>query len=182
MDRFHSILNIERMKPPYGNTWSGGRLTKIQATSRPDYLWPEVSSDMSASAEQEERRHWASGKPKPDNARKLRRIYQIDLDNMEFWDTRKHAPKKLEVPLEPAVPCKSVTGRGETCCANSDIRKTRHARIVEAHDTSPRERAWERLNPDIMKIFLLTRGFNSLSGDDRDECQNHSHAEKSVIE
>ena len=121
MDRLHSILNIERMKPPYGNTWSGGRLTKIQATSTPDYLWPEVSFDMSASAEQEERRHWASGKPKPDNARKLRRIYQIDLDDMEFWDIRKHAPKKLEVPLEPAVPCKCHWARCDF------LRKFRHS-------------------------------------------------------
>ena len=33
-------------KPPEGYTWSGRRLTKRQATSRPDYLWPEICKDM----------------------------------------------------------------------------------------------------------------------------------------
>ena len=34
-------------KPPDGYTWSVERLTKIQATSRPDYSWPGVWSSMS---------------------------------------------------------------------------------------------------------------------------------------
>ena len=29
-------------KPPDGYTWSGERLTRRQATSRPDHLWPEL--------------------------------------------------------------------------------------------------------------------------------------------
>ena len=29
-------------KPPDGFLWSWGRLTKRQATSRPDHLWPEL--------------------------------------------------------------------------------------------------------------------------------------------
>ena len=34
-----TLLNEKR---PDGYTWSGGRLTKIQATSKTDYLWPEI--------------------------------------------------------------------------------------------------------------------------------------------
>ena len=34
-------------KPPEGHSLSGGRLTKIQATTRPDYLWPDVCPSMS---------------------------------------------------------------------------------------------------------------------------------------
>ena len=34
-------------KPPDGYMWSGGRLTKRQATSRPDHLWPELWRGMS---------------------------------------------------------------------------------------------------------------------------------------
>ena len=33
-------------KPPKGCTWSGARLTKVQATTRPDNVWPEVSSEQ----------------------------------------------------------------------------------------------------------------------------------------
>ena len=29
-------------KAPEGYTWSGGRLTRKQLTSRPDHLWPEI--------------------------------------------------------------------------------------------------------------------------------------------
>ena len=41
-------------KPP-GYMWSGGRLTKIQATTRLDYLWPEVWIGMSKTAKKQEK-------------------------------------------------------------------------------------------------------------------------------
>ena len=34
-------------KPPKGQTWSERRLTRVQATSRPDFLWPDVWSNKS---------------------------------------------------------------------------------------------------------------------------------------
>ena len=40
-------------KPPEGHTWSGERLTKQQATSRPDHLWPELWRGMSKNAKLE---------------------------------------------------------------------------------------------------------------------------------
>ena len=33
-------------KAPDGYTWSGGRLTRKQLTSRPDHLWPELWKSM----------------------------------------------------------------------------------------------------------------------------------------
>ena len=41
LDRFHTIYFIGK-KPPDRDMWSGERLTKRQATSRPDHLWPEI--------------------------------------------------------------------------------------------------------------------------------------------
>ena len=38
----HGSPTILNVKPPDGYTWSGERLTKRQATSRPDHLWPEI--------------------------------------------------------------------------------------------------------------------------------------------
>ena len=50
------------------------------------------------------KQHWAIDMPKIDNARKLREIYYIDPYDMEFNDTMKNARKKLEFPLESAMP------------------------------------------------------------------------------
>ena len=65
-------------KPPEGYKWSGMRLTKRQATSRPDHLWPELWRGMSKNAKLREKHKWAIEKPKLDNARKLRGIYFVD--------------------------------------------------------------------------------------------------------
>ena len=42
-------------KPPDGYTWSGRRLTKRQATSRPDHLWPELWERMGKNAKLREK-------------------------------------------------------------------------------------------------------------------------------
>ena len=61
-------------KPPDGCTWSGRRLTRIQTTSRPDTLWPEIWKDVSDASKRKEKQTWAIEKPKLDNARQLRGI------------------------------------------------------------------------------------------------------------
>ena len=62
-----TILNE---KPPHGYT---RRLTKVQATSRDDFLWLEVLSNMSTRSHKKEERQWEIiEKPKLDSARHLR--------------------------------------------------------------------------------------------------------------
>ena len=61
-------------KPPEGHMWSGRRLTRRQATSRPDHLWPELWAKLGRNAKLKEKQKWSSEKPKIDNARKLRGI------------------------------------------------------------------------------------------------------------
>ena len=46
-------------KPPEGYMWSGWRLTKRQATSRPDHLWPELGRGMARNAKLREKQKWA---------------------------------------------------------------------------------------------------------------------------
>ena len=53
-----TILNE---KPPEGYTWTGRRLTKIQATTRPDYLWPDSWTGMSKAAQRREKQQLAFG-------------------------------------------------------------------------------------------------------------------------
>ena len=46
-----------------------------------------------------------------DNARKLRRIYFIDLEDKEFKETIKNTRKKLETSVAPAMPCKIIKSK-----------------------------------------------------------------------
>ena len=95
LDRFHSV---------YSKKWEtsrrifmipGGRVTKRQATSRPDHLWPELWSGMSKNAKLREKHKWAIEKRKLDNARRLRGIYFIDPVDMEFKEIIQNARRKL---------------------------------------------------------------------------------------
>ena len=95
------------LKPPERYTWSGERLTKRQATSRPDHLCPDLWRGMSKNAKLREKHNWAIEKPKLDNARRLLGIYFIDPEDMEFKEIIKNVWRKLETPLAPAVLCKT---------------------------------------------------------------------------
>ena len=89
-----------------GCMWSGERLTRKYLTSRPDHLWPELCKTMGKSAKLKERQKCSHEKLHLDNARKLRGIFFIDLEDKEFKETIKNARKKLETPVAPAMPCK----------------------------------------------------------------------------
>ena len=69
---------------PDGFSWSGGRLTRKQLTSRPDHLWPELWKSMGKNAKLKEKQKWSNEKIHLDNARKLRGIYFIDPEDKEF--------------------------------------------------------------------------------------------------
>ena len=62
----------------------GGDLQKNQATTRPDYLWPEIWTGMSKAGKKKEKQEWAMVKPKLDNARKLRGIFFVDPEDEEY--------------------------------------------------------------------------------------------------
>ena len=100
-------FNLLDEKPPDGYMWSRRGLTKRQATSRPDHLWPELWRGMSKNAKLREKLEWAIEKPKLDNARRLRGIYFIDPEDKEFKEIIQNARRKMETPMAPAVPCKT---------------------------------------------------------------------------
>ena len=74
-------------KPPDGYMWSGERLTKRQATSRPDHVWPELWTKLARNAKLREKHKWAIEQPKLDNARRLRGICFTDPEDKEFKET-----------------------------------------------------------------------------------------------
>ena len=58
---------------------------------------------------EERKQEWANEKPKLDNAQRLRGIYFIDPEDEEDKEIIKNARRKLEVPVDAAMPCKRGT-------------------------------------------------------------------------
>ena len=96
-----------------------------------------------------------------DNARKLRGIYFIDLEDKEFKETIKNARKKLETSVAPAVPCKTSKQckHGETRGKTNEM-KSKLACILEASE-STRLRMGEPL-PTHHEDHVAGKGDNSL--------------------
>ena len=96
----------------FGYMWSGVRLTRKLLTSRPDHLWPEPWKSMGKHAKLKEKQKWSNGKLHLENARKLRGIYFINIEDTEFKETIKNARKKLETSVAPVMPCKIMKNCG----------------------------------------------------------------------
>ena len=92
-------------KPLKGYIWSVERLTKVQTTTRPDYVWPGVWTKIGKAAQNREKHKWAREKPKLDNAGRLRGIYFIDPDDQDYKETLKHVRRKLEILWQQ--PCRA---------------------------------------------------------------------------
>ena len=124
-------------KTPDGYMWSGGRLTKRQATSRPDHSWPELWRGMARHAKLREKHKWTIEKPKLDNARRLRGIYFIDPEDKEFKETIKNARKNWKHQWLP--PCLARHARkasmAETRSKTNDV-KSEFSCILEASEST----------------------------------------------
>ena len=71
---------------------------KLWLVSRsPDHLWPDIWSRMSKASQRKEWQQWAFEKAKLDNARKLRGIYSIDLEDVECKETMKTRGKIVRI-------------------------------------------------------------------------------------
>ena len=91
---------------------------------------------MGKNAKLKEKQKWSNEKLHLDNARKLRGIYFIDPEDMEFKETIKNARKKLETPVAPAIPAKLLRARRLLeWCIQTKL-KTRLACILEASDST----------------------------------------------
>ena len=82
-------------RPTEGFLWSERRLTKRQATSRSDHLWPKLRRGLARNAKLREKQKWAIEKPKLDNARRLQGIYFIEPEDKESKETIKNARRKI---------------------------------------------------------------------------------------
>ena len=145
-------------KPLDGYMWSGVRWTRKQLTSRPVHLWPELWKSMGKHAKLKEKQKWAEEKIHQDNARKLRGIYFIDLEDKEFKETTKNARDKLETSVAPVMPCKIMK---KNCgSGGSNKVQTKLACILEA-DESTRLRMGNSV-PNYHEDHVAGKGDNSL--------------------
>ena len=157
-------------KPPKGCLWSLVRLTKIQATTRPDYLWPEIWSSMSKAAQKKEKQQWAIEKPKLENARNTeRRLFHRSGRRRVQGNHQKNASEKLEIQMEATMPCKLRTkkrsnksrGTDDETKGSNKIQKTKHACIVEAHESN--RKRFESTLPKDHEDHIAEKGPNSMS-------------------
>ena len=88
---------------------------------------------MGKHAKLKEKQKWSNEKPHLENARKLRGIYFIDLEDKEFKETIKNARKKLETSVALAMPCKIMKNCGS---GGSNEMKTKLACILEADEST----------------------------------------------
>ena len=140
-------------KPPEVHMWSGERLTKRQATSRPDHLWPEFWRGTSKNAKLREKHTWAFEKPKLGNATRFRGIYFIDSeDRSSRKSIRMHEENWKHQWLQP--------------CLARHARKTRKGRSVARlkiaslnlrvswKPVNPQECVWKNLYQHITRTIL----------------------------
>ena len=66
-------------------------MTKVQSSVRPDNVWPEEWTKIGKAAQKRVKQKWANQKPKLDNARRMRGIYCIDLEGVEYNEIIKNA-------------------------------------------------------------------------------------------
>ena len=147
-------------KTPDGYMWSGERLTRKQLTSRPDHLWPELWKSMGKHVKLKEKQKWSDEKLHLENARKLRGIYFIDLEDKKLKETIKNARNKLETSVAPAMLCKNMKNNKNYGCGGSNKIKTRFACILEA-DESTRMRMGNSI-PHHHEDHIAGKGENSL--------------------
>ena len=82
-----------------------------------------------------EKQNWASEKPKLENARRLKGIYFIELEDKEFKEIIKNARKKLEVPAAPAMRCKRTNSKHGVTRTKNDDHRSKFACILEAEES-----------------------------------------------
>ena len=122
---------------------------------------------MSKDAQKKKKEDWALEKPKQDNARKLSGTCFIDPENAEYKETMKNA-KKLEIPVEAAMPCKMGTRkrlrklRGTVSTEDTNPRKkTKYGCIVEAHEST--RKCLESTLPRDHEDHIAEKGFYSIN-------------------
>ena len=98
--------------------WVSGRLTKIQKTTRPDSVWPEVWPYMSEKQKREEIQAWKEEEKRRATSHKTGGLLEFVPSErvQEYNDILAHVRSKYALPPAPAMPttafaCNAQNGR-----------------------------------------------------------------------
>ena len=134
-------FSLLKEKPPKGYMWSGRRLTKIQTTTRPDYVWPprtKIGKDA-------QNREQKNGRKNSQNLTMLESwgefTLTIQMTRRVFRNSQKTKDENLKDLMAPAMPCKRdqqhssiVKTNAEPKIGNEIEFKTVYVCKVESHE------------------------------------------------
>ena len=156
-----TLFTLLSEKPPEGFLWSGERLTKRQATSRPDHFWPELWTKLGRNAQLKEKHKWSNERPKLDDARRVRGIYFIDPEDKEFKEPLGMQEENWKLQwLQLCFASFARKTSMERPIARTNDFKSKFVCILEASE-SKRLRMEESL-PNYHEDHIVGKGDNSL--------------------
>ena len=131
----------KKNQPPERFVMSGRRVTKVQTTTRPDRVWPEVLIKIGKAAQNRAKQEWKKREPKT-------RLIRMTENTKKL---SKHARSKLDRPQATAMPWKKET---RTCnrklaadlTASHNFPKTVYGCTVESHESTR-----QRVQPSLPK-------------------------------
>ena len=151
----------------------------MQATSRPEHIWPDVWSNVLENSRHNEKPHAATEKSKLDKSRKLRGIDYVAPGDMDFQDFMKifaKGSRKCTWNLQCRENCEipqgvhpqrrlrtrprqiaTTTNKGKPIALPAQRKEEQKTHALLKHK-NPSESAQKRLNTKNMKITLLRRG------------------------
>ena len=133
-------FTLLKERPPKEFFRSGRRLTKIQATARPDHAGPEFWTKIGKAVQNREKKEWAREKSKLDNARRI-------------WMTKKYK--------------ETVNMHGENwkdqghqlCLAKGKLQIRTRYMAVQSNLVNPEGNEWNLLHLQITKTTLRAKLF-----------------------
>ena len=148
--RMDDYWNIDGSRD-LSDSWTGFTQLALLAEKPPDHLWPALWTKLGRNAKLKEKQKWSNEKPKFDNARRLRGINFIDLEDKEFKETIRNARKNLETPMAPAMSCQILMKICASGASNNFFFQDLRA-IWES--VNPQDCVWKNLYQIIMRTIL----------------------------
>ena len=106
-------------------------------------------------------KHRPSRSPKLENARRLRDMFFIELDDEYFKRKMKNASRKLDIPMPAAMPCWLQPHQHRETCGTVGQQKTKYACVVEAFES--KRISMEGSQSKNHEDHIAGKGVNSLS-------------------
>ena len=123
--RGKTVFAILRPPAPPGYKYVAGRLTKVQQTSRPDHLWPEIWSQIGKKQKARDIAKLKAVQPKLKAARDKRGIWEVPADDKGYLKMLSEVRAKLSVPAAPAMPLFSSASASLQSSGRPDANQSR---------------------------------------------------------